>query len=269
MAQEEKTLSNSSNIDHAEVNRKAFTLQATTYANASVITDEGRLQRLAKFVAPRASDRILEIACGPGLVAMTLAPLCQEVLAFDLTEAPLKIAKENANKRGITNAKFEQASVYEIPLADGIMDRAACRYAFHHFEFPLRALREMVRCCIPGGTVVIEDLYSSETPARAAYHDKCEILRDPSHRRALPLSEMLGLFALAGLEIQHVSTATIQQNGEDWLRTGFSSAEEVVAAREMLERDAVEGLSPMQPYRDENGTLYFDHRTVIVVGRKL
>ena len=55
--------------------------------------------------------------------------------------------------------------------------------------------------------MLVEDIYASEHPERAAYQDRWEILRDPSHVRTLPLSELLQLFRDAGLETDAVTTA--------------------------------------------------------------
>jgi len=54
------------------------------------------------------------------------------------------------------------------------------------------------------GTVVVEDIYASEHPERAAYQDRWEILRDASHVRTLPLTELLQLFRDQGLETDAV-----------------------------------------------------------------
>jgi hypothetical protein len=60
-------------------------------------------------------------------------------------------------------------------------------------------MAEMRRVCAPGGTVVLVDLTASADPdKRAAFH-AMEILRDPSHARALTLDELRRLFVDAGL----------------------------------------------------------------------
>jgi protein-L-isoaspartate O-methyltransferase len=66
-------------LDHNAIVREEFTRQADAYARAAVITDEDRLVRLVTAIRPTDTDRALEIATGPGYVAMTLALRCQEV----------------------------------------------------------------------------------------------------------------------------------------------------------------------------------------------
>jgi hypothetical protein len=58
-------------------------------------------------------------------------------------------------------------------------------------------LREMTRVCAPGGTVLVAD--SAPAAAKADAFNRMELLRDPSHTRALPLAEHVELFRRAGL----------------------------------------------------------------------
>jgi methylase of polypeptide subunit release factors len=79
--------------DHKRTVREEFTKQADAYATSPAITDQERLGRLVEAVNPSGNKRGIEIATGPGYVAMALAARCREVVGVDLTEAPLKIAE--------------------------------------------------------------------------------------------------------------------------------------------------------------------------------
>src|SRR5262249_1282426 len=59
-------------------------------------------------------------------------------------------------------------------------------------------LGEMRRVCTPGGRVLVVDTEASPDPAKAAEFNRMEILRDPSHVRAMPLTELFALFREAG-----------------------------------------------------------------------
>lgn len=69
------------------------------------------------------------------------------------------------------------------------------------------SFKEMARVCRRGGTVLVEDIYESEHPHRAAHQDRWEILRDPSHVHTLTLSALLQLFRDPTLETDLVTTA--------------------------------------------------------------
>lgn len=120
-----------------------------------------------------------------------------------------------------------------------------------------------------GGTIVLEDIVASEHTARAAYQHQIEVLRDPSHVRTLPLSELLGLFRDAGVEVDRVITGAVVPEVERWLATTKASPEHAAEVRRLIEADMAEDLSGTRPFRDEQGRLCFHHLTAIVAGRKL
>ena len=152
---------------HKQKIQEEFTKQARAYASNAAISDGDRLLRLVNAVNPDPSARVLEIATGPGYVAMAFAERCREVIGVDLTEAPLVIAEENRRARGINNVTFRLADADQLQFADGELDVVVCRLAIHHFEFPEATLKEMTRVCRADGLVAIEDLAVSEHPGRA------------------------------------------------------------------------------------------------------
>jgi SAM-dependent methyltransferase len=211
---------------------------------------------------------VLEVATGPGYVALGFAAVCRDVVGVDLTPAPLAIAERQRRERRLANVRFHLADAERLPFPDGAFDVAVCRFAFHHFEAPPRVLAEMARVCRPGGTVAVEDLVVSEIAPRAAYQNRFEQLRDPSHTRAYPLSGLLALFAAAGLEVEHVHTDRLTPEVERWLAAAQAPPDRAAEARRLLERDAAEDLSGTRPVR-RDGALVFTQRTATVVGRRL
>ncbi len=254
--------------DHKDLVRAEFTKQAESYAGAAMISDPDRVRRLVDAVAPLPNSRVLEVATGPGYVALGFAQVCREVVGLDLTAAPLAIAERLRRERSLENVRFQQGDAEALAFPDSDFDAAVCRYAFHHFESPPLVLREMTRVVRPGGTVAVEDLAVSEHEARAAYHNRFENLRDPSHTRGYPLSRLLTLFAECGLDVVRVSTERIHQDVERWLANAKTPADRAAEVRQMIEQDEREDLSGTRPF-SRDGVLYFTQTTAIVVGRKL
>ena len=254
---------------HKERVREEFTRQADEYAVAPIIRDTEHIAKLVSIVAPRPDARVLEIATGPGHVAMAFAKVTREVIGVDLTEAPLKIAERMRAERGLNNVSFRQADVEaRLPFDDNEFDVVVCRFAVHHFENPATVIGEMARVCRIEGTVAIEDLISSEHPARAAYYNRFEQLRDTSHTRALPLSELLTTMASAGLELARFESAALRNPVDRWFTSAQTTPDREKEARAMIERDIVEDLSGARPTRID-GELMFLHRLAIVTARKL
>jgi SAM-dependent methyltransferase len=255
---------------HNDVVRESFTTQAQAFAANPWVTDEERIRRLVAAARLRGTERVLDIATGPGYIAEAFAGGAREAVGVDLTDAMLAIARERTKERGISNVSFRTADAQNLPFESGAFDVVVCRLALHHLLKPLQVVREMARVCRVGGTVLVEDIYASEHPERAAYQDRWEILRDPSHVRTLALSELLQLFRDAGLETDSVTTADdLTPEVERWLATTKTPPDRAGEIRRLLEEDRIHDLSGTRPFQDATGRLCFHARTAILAGRKV
>src|ERR1700730_327714 len=255
---------------HNEIVRESFTTQATAFAANPWVTDEQRIARLVSAARPNGTERVLDIATGPGYIAEAFANKSREVLGMNLTEAMLDIARARTEQRGVKNISFRVGDAQNLPFDEGAFDVVVCRLALHHVQQPAKVVSGMARVCRRGGMVLVEDIYGSEHPARAAYQDCWEILRDPSHVRALPLSELLHIFRDAGLETETVSTADdLCPEVERWMATTKVSEERAAEIRSLLEEDLQHDLSGTRPFRNAAGHTVFHARTVIFSGRKI
>jgi 2-polyprenyl-3-methyl-5-hydroxy-6-metoxy-1,4-benzoquinol methylase len=255
--------------EHNDVVRESFTVQAESFAANPWVTDEQRINRLVSAAHLTGNERVLDIATGPGYIAEAFARAAREVIGVDLTAAMLAIAEERTKQRGISNISFRLGDVRNLPFENEQFDVVVCRLALHHMQNPARVVREMTRVCRLGGTVLVEDIYSSEHPERAAYQDRWEVLRDPSHVRTLPLSKLLHLFHEAGLETDGVSTfEDLCPEVERWLATTQAPPDKAAEVRHLLEEDRMQDLSGTRPFQDATGRLYFHARRAILTGRR-
>jgi SAM-dependent methyltransferase len=254
---------------HQAVVKEAFTRQAAAFAANPTVSDPERVARLVRAVDAPAEGRVLEVATGPGYVALGFAAVCREVVGIDVTPAPLAIAEGLRRERGLANVRFREADAERLPFDAAAFDAVVCRLAFHHFADPARVLAEMVRVCRPDGKVAVEDLVVSEHPGRAAYQNRFEHLRDPSHTRAFPLSGLLAAFAAAGLEVEAVLTWELVQVVERWLANAQTPPGPAAEVRRLIEADGAGDLSGARPFRRDADGWCFRHRNAIVVGRKL
>src|SRR6202171_1877341 len=187
---------------HNEIVRESFTTQATAFASNPWVTDEQRIARLVSAARLSRTESVLVIATGPGYIAEAFAKNSRKVLGIDLTEAMLAIARARTAEHGVKNISFSTGDAQNLPFDEGEFDVVVCRLALHHVLQPAKVVSGMSRVCRRDGIVLVEDIYGSENPARAAYQDRWEILRDPSHVRTVPLSELLHIFRDAGLETE-------------------------------------------------------------------
>jgi ubiquinone/menaquinone biosynthesis C-methylase UbiE len=184
---------------HQDLILDQFTRQAAPFSAAAMIMDEAVLRLIVETASPRPDDSVLDVACGPGLVVCAFAPHVHRATGIDLTPAILEQARKAAGQRDLHNVAWDRGDVYALPYDDGSFSIIITRYSFHNLLDPLSALREMARVCAPGGRILVVDAYAPEDPAQAAEYNRIERLRDPSHARALNLSELTTLFGRCGL----------------------------------------------------------------------
>jgi hypothetical protein len=89
----------------------------------------------------------------------------------------------------------------------------------------------MRRVCPPGGRVVLCDLLASDDPAKAATFHRIEMLRDPSHVRALTLAELTALFGAVGLPEPAATFSRLPFELEGLLSRSFPRPEDVETIR--------------------------------------
>ena len=112
--------------------------------------------KLLACAAPAPGERVLDVACGTGLVtfpALDLVGPNGEVVGIDLSAAMIGRARARAARRNASNAKFERMDAEHLLLPDGGFDVCMCALGLMYTPDPEQALREMQRATKPGGRV--------------------------------------------------------------------------------------------------------------------
>ena len=106
-----------------------------------------------RAVAPRAGQRILDLAAGTGASSVSLARSGAHVIAADFS--PGMIAEGKRRHDSIPNLSFVQADATALPFADGEFDSVTMSFGLRNVNEPKRALRELLRVTKPGGRLVV------------------------------------------------------------------------------------------------------------------
>ena len=107
---------------------------------------------LIKFAGVHRGDRLLDVGCGTGVVALTAAQVGAKVSGSDLTPELIMRAKENAQISKL-NIDFQIADVEDLPYKDDEFDFVLSQFGHMFAPRPEIALKEMLRVLKPGGVV--------------------------------------------------------------------------------------------------------------------
>jgi SAM-dependent methyltransferase len=108
--------------------------------------------RLVKRSGIRTGDRVLDVACGTGVVATTAARLGARVTGLDLTPELLERARENSRTAGV-EIEWHEGDVEKLPFDDAVFDVVISQYGHIFAPRPDVALAEMLRVLKHGGTI--------------------------------------------------------------------------------------------------------------------
>lgn len=169
--------------------------RGAAYAASDVHRHGPSLPKIVALLRPRRSDRILDLGTGTGHTAAFLSRWSGDVTGID--PEPDMLAAARAAYGDLHGLAFVPSSAEGLPFADASFDAAVARHTLHHHADVVATLAETHRVLVPGGRFVLVD----ETPATegaAAWFDRIERRRDPSHVRARMLSEWHALLDRAG-----------------------------------------------------------------------
>ena len=244
-----------------------FSRQAALFAAAPALHNQAALDLLVGAAEPGADDTSLDVACGPGSVALAFAARVRRAAGLDTTEAMLDEARKLAARTGVANVAWHRGDVYALPFADGAFDIVSCRFAFHHFEAPVRAFAEMVRVCRSGGRIVLCDAIASDDASKAAAFNRMERHRDPSTVAFRPLAFLLGLFACAGLPTPQARFHQVPVERERLIGMSFPADGDRALLRAMIDRSVDGDAMGVKAHRDGD-TVRFAYPSVILAAVK-
>jgi ubiquinone/menaquinone biosynthesis C-methylase UbiE len=217
--------------------RERFTKTAEVFGDYAVAERVADAELLARMVAAGPADVAVDLACGPGTLALRFAKHVRWMCAYDLTQAILLRARQSAAQHGVLDKLgFVIGDAQILPFADGSLDLAVTSYSLHHISDPARVTREMARVVKRGGRVGLIDIVVPEDPKVRALNHRIEWIRDHSHCRSLTLAEFRALMDAAGLRISAAETREHPRLFDHWMHVaGWKPSDpEYIEARDLM-----------------------------------
>ena len=252
-------------VTHNESIIDQFTKQAIPFSQKSQLSSDEILDLMVTTCGTTARDRVLDVACGPGLTACAFAKVAASVTGIDITPAMIERAKARQVKMGLKNLSWEVGDVTSLPYPNDSFSLVITRYSFHHLLNPRAVLAEMKRVCEPDGRVMVMD--AAPEPGSVEAYNRMEKLRDPSHTRALPAEELLRMTREAGLARIRTASCNVEFELEKTLAASFPNPGDDDEVRQIFLNDLVTGALGMGTHK-RGDEIYFHYPTVIIVGEK-
>ncbi len=159
-------------MDESPRQRKERTLwdkQAAGYDGRTLqMFEEAYAQSIDRTRAALApGDRVLEIGCGTGIIALGVAPEVMSVTGTDISPEMIAVARKKAETQGADNVIFHVADGYDLPFEDASFDAVLIFNTLHVVKEPETLLSEARRLLKPGGPLITAtDCYAEPVPLR-------------------------------------------------------------------------------------------------------
>jgi ubiquinone/menaquinone biosynthesis C-methylase UbiE len=249
---------------NTEQTREEFARQVKTMSASAVFNAQEVLEAIAEASRQGPGRKALDVGCGPGIVAEALARRGGQITGIDVTPEMIRQAQARFEEKGLSDAEFIVAPAERMPFPAEHFDAVVSRLTLHHVADPVAVVAEMARVLKSGGRMVAADVVSSEDADESRLHNAIEVLRDPSHTRMLPLSELVSTAQSIGLRLLDRRDWVQRREFEEWMKIA-NAPERTGPLRAVMEALARAGARAGINLRAEDGQIWFDHHLVMLV----
>ena len=98
---------NENGVSHNDIIVSQFTKQALPFSQMAQHSNQYGLELMFELSDPQIEDKVLDVACGPGIIACEFANKVNHVTGIDITPAMIEEAKNLQRERKIDNVELE------------------------------------------------------------------------------------------------------------------------------------------------------------------
>lgn len=188
-------------------------LRAEGYLKTAYVREVFDRYRLAE------GARVLDVACGAGLISIPLADAGYRVEGIDLAGGALDVARQRLPEGA--DATFRVGDATALDADDATYDAVLLLDMLEHVEKPARVLAEAARVVRPGGLVLFNTFNRTPLSWLVAVHGFKFVVRDaPQHlhvwRLFIPPDTLREMAANVGLHVEEIRGVRPQLNGAFW-----------------------------------------------------
>jgi ubiquinone/menaquinone biosynthesis C-methylase UbiE len=237
-----------------------FSDRAERYDRSSNWCTDQKLRDQVLAVLPsNKSAKILDIACGTGLVSQWFHDRGNHVTGVDITPAMFEQARERLDE-------FRVGPGEDLPVESNEYDIVICRQGTQFMD-DVQALSEMKRAVRPGGVICVINLCAYGEEDKEEYFEILR-LRNPVRRNFYLCSDLKSLFEKVGLQEVVIHEHISHENVDVWSDNGAISESRREAIREMYRRASDKFSDLHRVELDETGEIIDKMLFAIAIGTK-
>ena len=230
----------------------------------------------------RAGERVVDVACGTGLVSFAAAAAVGttgRVLGVDISGVMVDAARGRAEALGVGHAAFARMDAEALDLGDAAFDVALCGLGLMYMPDPARAVRELCRVVRPGGRVGLAVWGERSRCGWAAVFpivdaevasEVCPLFFDLGTGDALV--HLCGDAGLAQVGLRRIATTLVYEDGEEACDAAFVGGPVALAWSRFdaatRERARVSYLAAISSWRERGGGYRIPGEFVVVVAAR-
>jgi len=170
-------------VSQPEFDPRRFRSTVPFYARYRLAYPAELIARVGQFAGLAPGDAVMDLGCGPGLLAVPFAQAGMKVMGIDPEPDMLAVASEGARAAHV-DIDFRQASSFDLPADIGPFKLVTMGRSFHWMD-RAETLRVLDGLIAPGGAIA---LFADDHP-RTAENAWLDTLRNAGGRYGAQLAE--------------------------------------------------------------------------------
>lgn len=239
--------------EHLKKIQEEFSKQAPKLEGSSFFRNREIVDTMLRMGGPSLGRRVLDLACGPGILTEALYEEGWKVTAVDITKEMLDIVV--GKKLG--GVEVVKGDANKLIFKDKEFQGVFTRLSLHHFKNPQDVMEEMRRVTADDGSVVVGDIISIGGEIERDLHNAIEKIRDASHMSCLSKGEVIKAAEKSKLKLVEYRELEYERELEEW--TNISGREEYETLYTILKYIAQSGGLRSLKLREVEGKIYFTH----------
>ncbi len=150
--------------------REGYNLHAPAYDRKTFFLDSFERDVVMKLLGNLSGKKVLDLGCGTGRLIGHLLELGATVVACDVSEEMMKIAKRKFNR-----VEFFLADAEELPFENSSFDLVIASFLVVHLQNPSFAFKEVYRVLKPDGVFILTNINQRKAPKLKAGNEEIVI----------------------------------------------------------------------------------------------